>query len=303
MNDNKILFIYIPILLLLLIVLIHLIRSRIKIRKINSMTTDEKTFRLNSLISPFGYFYNPFRDSYHTTLDAWQKEFGYTKLYDTIAPHFNMIFDFIPIYFDYDRKTWLIEIWKGQYGINIGAEIGIYNTDRILDKKEYGTEIFKPVEDDQLFPLCLNLYYKDEKLSSICQAHWWLTAFKMGRFSNLKNICTEIHITFPTPAMLYAFTEALTNNPFAPKKIYEKGLAVEFSFDYCTTCKTNILRKALISYTQWKNHLFCQLFNWVTKPFSISMDQILYLYEYAPFVFRKLFTIHSIKQYKKSHRK
>ena len=43
-----------------------------------------------------------------------------------MAPRFQMVFDALPVYFDYQKKTWLIEFWKGQYGINTGAEIGIY---------------------------------------------------------------------------------------------------------------------------------------------------------------------------------
>ena len=38
-----------------------------------------------------------------------------------------MIIDAYPVYFDYQDKTWMIEFWRGQYGINTGAEIGVYH--------------------------------------------------------------------------------------------------------------------------------------------------------------------------------
>ena len=39
-----------------------------------------------------------------------------------------MIIDCEPIYFRYKGKKWLIEFWKGQYGMTTGGEVGIYYT-------------------------------------------------------------------------------------------------------------------------------------------------------------------------------
>lgn len=41
-----------------------------------------------------------------------------------------MKIDCEPIYFQYDGRRWLIEFWKGQYGITTGAEVGVYVTDK-----------------------------------------------------------------------------------------------------------------------------------------------------------------------------
>lgn len=301
--NHKYYFIFVPLILIFLIIIIHLIRRKIIIKKIDSLSTEEKCRRLNSLIYPFGYYYDHYKNTFHSTLNAWQRNFGYGQIYDRMAPHFNMIFDCLPVYFDYDGRTWLIEFWKGQYGINIGAEIGIYKSDRLLNKDEYDTEIFQSITNDELFPLCMNISCQDEELVCICEHHWWLTAFKMGRFANPKNLSLDVCLTFPNFTMLNNFVDALSQHPLAPEAICGSGLNVSFLFDTCSTCDYCFFKRMYTSFVQWKNRCLCGLFAWITSPFTVSMDQILYLYEYAPFAFRKLFTIHSQKLYKKGCRK
>ena len=292
-------FISIIIFLLILLAVISFTRHYQIVGKIRCLTTKEKCRRLNELIHPFGYYYDHCQGTFHTTLDAWQREFGYGRLFDLAAPHFNMVFDSLPVYFDYDGRTWLIEFWKGQYGINIGAEVGIYKSDRILNKSEYAKEFFQAVEDHELFPICMNLYYGEEILACICKHHWWLTAFKMGRIANPKGLSLDVSLTFPDCEMLNAFIDALAQNPLGPENIRGNGLNISFLFDSCSSCKENFFRKLYSAWVQIKNFSFCCLFTWVTKPFTNSMDRILYLYEYAPFAFHKLISIHSKKLYQK----
>lgn len=301
--NYKLLILLIPPIILLSLIIIHVIRRSIIIQKINKLSTEEKCKRLNTLIYPFGYFYDHCKDTFHTTLDAWQRDFGYGQIFDKAAPHFNMIFDALPVYFDYDGRTWLIEFWKGQYGINIGAEVGIYKSDRILGKDEYDNEFFTPVSDKQLFPICMHLYHNDEVLGCICKHHWWLTTFKMGRIAKPKNVAMEVALTFPDYEMLDAFIDALAEHPLAPENIHGNGLNLSFLFDSCSTCHGNFFRKLYSSWVMLKNRFLCKLFTWATVPFTNSMDRILYLYEYAPFTLRKLINIHSKKFYKNSRRK
>jgi hypothetical protein len=72
-------------------------------------------------------------------MDALQRKAGYCWNYDRAAPIFNMIIDCEPICFKYGGAKWMIELWKGQYGIMTGAEIGVY--------KEPGTYFLKTATD------------------------------------------------------------------------------------------------------------------------------------------------------------
>jgi len=66
-----------------------------------------------------------------THINAPQKLFGYHTFYDFAATFINMVFDYETVYFDYRGRTWLIELWKGQYSINSGCKLGVYYADQI----------------------------------------------------------------------------------------------------------------------------------------------------------------------------
>ena len=98
-------------------------RKRAARKKVNALNIYEKEEILDNLIKPFGYEYESTQDIFMTRQDAPQKLFGYTSVYDHSAPYFNMVYDYETIYFDYNNRTWMVEMWKGQYGINSGCEL------------------------------------------------------------------------------------------------------------------------------------------------------------------------------------
>ena len=135
------------ILLCLFTVILFLVRRRRSKRKVCGMTMDEKEHLLNELAKPFGFAYAGEEDVFTGRLDAWQRKSGYEALFDKAAAHFHMIFDAYPVYVDYEGRTWLIEFWKGQYGINTGAEVGIYHADRLILEREREKAHFDAVDD------------------------------------------------------------------------------------------------------------------------------------------------------------
>ena len=110
---------------LVLCVLLGFTRRRSAIKKVCSMSSCDKCELLSSLIAPFGYCYDNHQDIISSRIDAWQREIGYTALFDRAAASFNMVFDYLPVYFTWQERTWLIEFRKVQYGINTGAENGV----------------------------------------------------------------------------------------------------------------------------------------------------------------------------------
>ena len=150
----------IPIILIVIVVILIIIfhfKKRAIIRKIKSMTFFEKSALLNEISAPFGYCYEPVQDIFSTIHNPWQRNFGFTHAYDVSAPYFNMVYDYQTVYFDYDGKTWLIEFWKGQYGINTGCEIGIYHADTIISPDKYPSAMFNAVADDEMLPFNITL--------------------------------------------------------------------------------------------------------------------------------------------------
>ena len=138
------------IIILLFFFVINHSRKKCIIRKICCMTLEEKCNLLNAIIEPMGFSYLADQDIFTSTRDAWQRKMGYQSLYNRGAVHFNMVFDYLPVYFDYNDKTWMIQLWKGQYGVNTGGEIGVYYADHIVSQEQLDTTLFQAVDDSDI---------------------------------------------------------------------------------------------------------------------------------------------------------
>ena len=100
------------------------------------------------------YSYNSEGNYYYVNDKVfWEKDASYNDVYDYMAPVAAMFIDQVRICFNYEGKDWMIQIWKGQYGMTAGAEIGIYNkTDKIMQ--------YDCVSEDEFLEMCTNVWYK-----------------------------------------------------------------------------------------------------------------------------------------------
>jgi hypothetical protein len=76
-----------------------------------------------------GFEYDEEQGIYYSQMNPLQRKFGFNRVYDMAAPLAGMIYSTKRIEFEYEGREWMIQIWKGQYGITSGAEIGLYNRD------------------------------------------------------------------------------------------------------------------------------------------------------------------------------
>ncbi|MCI9345094.1 MAG: DUF4474 domain-containing protein [Lachnospiraceae bacterium] len=267
--------------------------------KINSMDCCAKCSFLNELVYPFGYDFHCDCGFFSSTVDAPQRQAGYSWLYDYMAPRFQMVFDSLPVYFDYRGRTWLIEFWKGQYGINTGAEIGIYHADHIIPESDYKNAWFSCAENNEMLDCSFRLCRDGDECVCICGRHWWLTAFLVGSFSKPACLTMESCITFPGREMLAAFVDGLKRAGCSEDCMSVRGLTVCFVF-HRDHQKYNCITRFWRRFSQWKNKCFCKLYLWVTRPFSCTEDRVLYLYFYLPVAFRKLLRLRRF--HKRCHR-
>lgn len=290
------LYIIFPTLFILLITIIILLlhyRKRNAIQKVSSLSPDQKDTLLDTLAKPVGYGYDSQQDLFIARKDAPQKIFGYTTLFDLFAPYFNMIFDYETIYFDYNGRTWLIEMWKGQYGINTGCELGIYYADKIVSPKDYSTAHFKSVAEKDILDISLELnriplpkspYHTIGKEQN---HHWWLTIFKMGLFTKPYDLLVNTAIRFKDRYMLYSFLNSFEKTlPHVPYKI--NNLTVRFSF-FQSNRSYSVFKKFVRRMALTFCHFYCIVFNHLTRPFENTGDKLLYLYFYLPFIIRMIF--------------
>ena len=288
------LLIFILPLLLLFLLFNHFRRKKIT-KKICAMCMSEKCTLINELLEPFGYCYIPSQDLFSTRIDAWQRQMGYCSIFDKAASRFQMIFDSLPIYFDYQGRTWLMEAWKGQYGINTGGEVGLYYADRILPPKEREHIRFTSVSDKHLVRMSMVLIRDGVTSAQLSACHWWLTAFRPGCFSHPKQLALHVSITFPTCEMAEAFCGGLLRAGYSRSEIKRNRCTVRFVFNHSQCC-TGWFRHLRIRITQCLNRFWCKVFCFVTRHFCLTLDRVLYLYYYLPFAFRKTL---QIRKYKK----
>ena len=290
----------IVLLALLLLCIAFLGKRRTSIRKVRALPLREKQELLSALISPFGYTYEPSQDIISSHNDAWQREFGYHALFDKAAAHLNMVFDYLPVYFDYQNKSWLLEFWKGQYGINTGAEIGLYYADRLLSPNERESAHYNAVSDEYLLPMSMTLSNNKSIYATLTKKTWWLTAFSMGRFSRPEDLYLDTSIIFPNYDMLQSFLQSLSKTTFSPACIQVNGRQVLIRFGGQTERRYPFFQRLTRGFTQFMNHLYCKLYLFVTKPFHTTMERLLYLYYLLPIFFRRTLRLRRYK--KKWHR-
>lgn len=155
------------------------------------------------ILNACGFEYDEKQGIYYSSVNPWQKGFGFNVIYDMSAPLAGMYYDTERIYFQYNDKDWMIQLWKGQYGATSGAEIGVYNkTDKIMQ--------YDCVSEDEFLEMSFDFYNQGEYVFSRGpEKHWWLTGFKIFNAGVPILIDLDITIKFPTKSMADAFEGGL----------------------------------------------------------------------------------------------
>jgi hypothetical protein len=150
-----------------------------------------------------GFEYDAEQCIYYSQMEPLQRYFGFNYIYDMMAPMAGMYYDTKRIQFDYAGKDWMIQLWKGQYGITAGAEIGLYNkTDKIMQ--------YDCASNDELITMSFDFYNQDEYVFSRGpEKHWWLTGFKVFHAGIPMAIDLDIKLEFPDVQMANAFEQGL----------------------------------------------------------------------------------------------
>lgn len=169
------------------------------------------------------YKYDPDGNFYYTDdKECWQSNFGFNEVYDAFAPITMMYYDTVRTTFEYGGKEWLIQTWKGQYGMAfVGGEVGVYTRDIgsvgshyvCADKEDWVNMEMAFMWDEYETGEYRAVFNRDY------EKYWWATGFVVG-FPNgslrqtLKEFRLITHITFKDTEMANAFCEAFEENGF-----------------------------------------------------------------------------------------
>lgn len=266
------------VLIIVICFILYFLRRRWAIRKVKCISDEEKLLYIDAALCPFGFEFDPNCDIVVSKNDVWQRDLGYMDLYDSKAPFLNMVMDAEPIYFEYDKKQYRIELWKGQYGITTGAEIGIYVRDC---NTKYPKNFYRAANDDER----LAMYFKLTKKCSLfcrCDKSWWLTGFDIGVFSRPKDLKMSICICFPNCEMKDAFVDALIQTGYSCCQLNICDNIV--CFEYCCPnyYKPNCRHRLIKCFAQICNCINCHLYMHFTRFFNRTIDKLTYLRFMAP---------------------
>ncbi len=191
------------------------------LNEINWYIDEEGNITTEGDAGVLGFGYSTKDKCFYATGNAWQRDYGYNELYDKTSQLIAISYDTINVYFPYNNKDWMVQFWKGQYGmVLIGAEIGVYNRTKKATDNDTGLNHYNAVSDKERLPISLNLYQNDKLLFSRAQKDsWWQTGFVPGQlgvsggvlvgsiYTNDLRVTTSI--TLKDEEMTAAFVEGL----------------------------------------------------------------------------------------------
>lgn len=189
-----------------------------------------------------GFLYDPAQDIIYSRMDALQRPLGYAYAFDASALLIDSVIDCEPIFFEAQGKRWMIELWKGQYGLETGCEVGVYN--RPLNPPAYyavldaavGTRPYDPAHSyfyqsaSEADMLDMSFTLKRDGVPVFTRGperHWWLTGFKWGLYSTPEQLTVDVSISLPLADMHAGFVAALRAMNYQFK---DDGVTVTFEF-------------------------------------------------------------------------
>jgi len=253
-------------------------------------TERERLEQLNKDLKPFGFAYDPSNDLFYSLMDCWQRKFGYCRLYDEASALFSMIIDCEPIYFRYRDKKWLLEFWKGQYGMTTGAEVGIYYTskpDLDIPGIFKGT-FYHCVKDEDRINMSFILRKNGNILFTRTGYHWWLTGFKLGEFSQPSELAMDIILDLHDREMTEAFVRGLKEAGYSESEYGVRGRRVYVHFDKPHTPQPSTRNALTVSIMQRNNRSFCEAYQYLTQAYTNTLDKLSYVKQQSPQMYNQI---------------
>ncbi len=219
----------------------------------DSWTVKDKYGRDTGL---FGFKYSNTDQVFYTAEDAWQRNFGFEETYDNVSGAGAISYDTIRVKFTYNNKEWMMQYWKGQYGlVLIGAELGLYNRDIGKTNSTY----YDCVTDAEKLNMSVKVYRQDvndqNKYNLLFHRSptttWWLTGFTPGTLSagsyvvnpdETAKLKAEYTINFQTAEQAQAFAGGLQNTTTIEHNAPKRSRSIKFTklsvADYATSTKS-----------------------------------------------------------------
>ncbi len=188
----------------------------------------------------FGFKYSKKDNCFITAENAWQRNFGYNKTYDDTSSIIAISYDTIRVFFNYDGLEWMIQYWKGQYGmVMVGAEIGLYHRPEgsaTSTHYDCANDDTKMLQSMTLYRRASNSNKYNAILSRSPSYTWWCTGFTPGTLSAGYNASAEdtavlridSKLTLHSPEMAQAFMQGLKEVQYVENNVNRTKRSCKF---------------------------------------------------------------------------
>ena len=173
---------------------------------------------VGQVILAAGFRYDKEQGIFYSESESWQRNFGFTPIYDAAAAFTGMYYDTMRIKFNYGGRDWMFQLWKGRYGITTGAEMGVYNKNPETD-----IEFYACAENEDKVTMSFALYNGDELfMTRGPEPHWWLTGFKLFQMIGPQNLTMHATFFMEDSGMADALEESLKDLGFKKDINYQR---------------------------------------------------------------------------------
>ncbi len=161
----------------------------------------------------------------YATIDSWMRNFGFCLFYDFAASSMPVFFHYNTrrFKFDYNGMEYMIQIWKGNYTVANGGEVGLYCRDASKSGSYYDC-----ANDDQMLNMSMQILHGEEILvDEGPMMHWWVNGFNLSdRMYLPESLTMKFSIDMPDEEMLNAFCESIDNHYMHDVTYTVEGLTV-----------------------------------------------------------------------------
>lgn len=158
-----------------------------------------------------GFNFNITEMVVYATVNCWMRDFGFCYMYDLLANSMPVFFNYNTrrFKFDYNGLEYMIQIWKGNYTVANGGEVGVY----CRDKSKFGS-YYDCANDEQMLEMSMQILHGDKMLvNKPLQLHWWVNGFNLGTRMYLpESLTMNFSIVMTDEEMLNAFCQAIDNH-------------------------------------------------------------------------------------------
>lgn len=186
----------------------------------------------SALLAQWGYDYDARQDVLVSRFDAWQRRYGYCRLQDEAAAACGALIHCEPVPFSFQGGRYLLGLWKGQYGLAAGAEIGFFRAEGpdLSIPGVFQGPFYRFVPDAECPAMTLTLFKGEKVLFGLEARHWRLAGFRPGLFARPEDLVLRASVAFPSVEMAQAACSALLDAGYTPYEIGRVDETVYITF-------------------------------------------------------------------------